>query len=394
MTELIFPPPLMTSDPGSYARATILERKPQIIHQVTAENSYPREIEAALQDFEAEITGRQIQPILEKTEDTSFWNSALQTYSGCSWLEVPWYFAETYFYRRLLEAVHYFQPGPWQGQDPFRLQKHRQIETDLEWFTKIWDNFSTEEPLPAFETLLHSCLWGNRGDLSNFDIQVKALGGQATSAERSFVLIDDSQRALDFITKGLAQVDIVTDNVGKELLFDLALAGFLIDQGWVKQTVFCLKKHPFFVSDARITDLQFTIKGLQASPSLSGRSLGNHLENLISSGKMVLTDDFFWTSCLMYRQLPQSLWEELSSSDLVLLKGDVNYRRILDDLHWPPETRMEDVARYFPTSFLTLRTLKAEIMIGLGAGQAETLESEDPNWLIDGKRGLIQFIKK
>ena len=96
----------------------------------------------------------------------------------------------------------------------------------------------------------------------------------------------------------------------------------------------------------------------------------------------------------MYRQLPQDLWEDLSSSDLVILKGDVNYRRILDDLHWPHDTRLEEAARYFPTSFLTLRTLKAEIMVGLQPGQAEKLQAEDPAWLIDGKRGLIQLVIK
>ena len=96
----------------------------------------------------------------------------------------------------------------------------------------------------------------------------------------------------------------------------------------------------------------------------------------------------------MYRQLPPDLWEDLSGADLVMLKGDVNYRRILDDLHWPHDTRLEQVAAYFPAPFVTLRTLKGEIMVGLQPGQAETLKAEDPTWLIDGKRGLIQYVAK
>ena len=96
----------------------------------------------------------------------------------------------------------------------------------------------------------------------------------------------------------------------------------------------------------------------------------------------------------MFRQFPQDLWEDLSMSDLVILKGDVNYRRLLDDLHWPHDTRLEEVTRYFPTSYLTLRTLKAEIMVGLSPSQANQLQVDDPTWLINGKRGLIQFIKK
>lgn len=55
----------MTSDPGSFARATILERKPQIIRQVLADNPYPPEIVAALEDFRDEIASRTIQPLTE-----------------------------------------------------------------------------------------------------------------------------------------------------------------------------------------------------------------------------------------------------------------------------------------------------------------------------------------
>jgi hypothetical protein len=55
---------------------------------------------------------------------------------------------------------------------------------------------------------------------------------------------------------------------------------------------------------------------------------------------------------------------------------------------------MEDIAAYFPASFLVLRTLKGEIMIGLGPGQPEQLAAEDPTWLINGKRGIIQLVRK
>ncbi len=186
----------------------------------------------------------------------------------------------------------------------------------------------------------------------------------------------------------------MTDNVGKELLFDLALAGFLIDQGWVGRIIFRLKDRPFFVSDAMMDDVRATLAGLQSAAGQTARAAGLHLAELIASGRIQLTDDPFWTSCLMYRQLPQELWEDLHSSGLVILKGDVNYRRILDDLHWPHDTRLEEVAGYFPAPFLTLRTLKAEIMVGLEPGQAEKLQAVDPAWLINGKRGLIQSVIK
>lgn len=76
------------------------------------------------------------------------------------------------------------------------------------------------------------------------------------------------------------------------------------------------------------------------------------------------------------------------------LKGDVNYRRLLDDRHWPHTMCVEKIAAYFPASFLVLRTLKGEIMVGLEAGQAEALAAEDSTWLINGKRGIIQLVSQ
>jgi hypothetical protein len=75
----------------------------------------------------------------------------------------------------------------------------------------------------------------------------------------------------------------------------------------------------------------------------------------------------------------------------MIIKGDVNYRRMLDDRHWPYETPIAEAAGYFPAPFVLLRTLNGEIMLGLQPGQAQAFEKEDPAWLIDGRRGIIQL---
>ena len=75
----------------------------------------------------------------------------------------------------------------------------------------------------------------------------------------------------------------------------------------------------------------------------------------------------------------------------VILKGDANYRRLLDDRHWPFTAPLEEAAGYFPTSFDALRTLKAELIVGLRPGQPEALWAEDPDWLTNAKRGIIQM---
>jgi uncharacterized protein with ATP-grasp and redox domains len=392
MPDQSLPPFLMTSDPGSFARNTILERKPQIIRQVLADNAYPPPVVAALEDFSDEIASRPIQPLVESGPDVSDWNHELRRYAGKTWLEIPWYFAEAYFYRRLLEAVGYFQPGEGQGRDPFEKQKVGQMDGDIRRLSPAWEQLATLETRGRFEALLHSSLWGNRADLSNFTVMVKARSGLATIAERHLILIDHTEQIRDILAGGIRRVDFICDNVGSDLLFDLTLADFLLRQGWTKEIHLHLKNQPFFVSDAMPADARRSVDLLKATACAGLKALGTQLDEDLSAGRLVFATDPFWTTWLMFRQMPAHLRQELASAGLVLVKGDVNYRRLLDDRHWPPTTRMEDVCGYFPAPFVALRTLKGEIMVGLQDGQAQALQAKDSTWLINGKRGVIQLV--
>ena len=390
------PPPLMTSEPGSFARSTIVDRKPQIIRQVIEENGYPLEIVQALQMFRDEIAEQPMQPLIESAPDVDGWNAELRRYEGKSWLEVPWYWAEVFFYRKLLEAVRYFQPGLWRERDPFGSLKRRQEAEALARFAEGWSQLDTAAPhlneAQIFEALLHSALWGNRADLSNFTVRELAQAGLATQAERHNLLIDDTQAVEALLSAGVARVDFICDNVGLDLLFDLALADFLLGRGWAQQVTLHLKNQPFFVSDAMPADATLAINALATAAPAAEQALGRRLRAHVENGHLRLATDPFWTGFLMFRDMPPHLRGELAQAALVVVKGDVNYRRLLDDRHWPHTTRMEDVTAYFPAPFVALRTLKGEIMVGLEPGQAERLSVEDPAWLINGKRGVIHLV--
>jgi uncharacterized protein with ATP-grasp and redox domains len=385
------PPPLMTSEPGSFARQTIVQRKPQIIDQVIADNDYSADVVQELEKLKDEIATQPVRPLAGDVPGAAAWNRALAAYDGRTWLELPWYFAETLFYRRLLDAVRYFGPGPYEGLDPFGAAKQAQIELAAARLAEVWGALSAADPNLSFEALLHSCLWGNRADLSNQSVRLEVRGGLAARDERHNLLIDHTEKVLRIVTGGLGRVDFVSDNVGLDLLFDLALIDLMLRQAWVERSICHLKADPFFVSDAMPKDVQATISELVVSPASSVRALGERLRGYIATGRLSLEADSFWTSHLMFCQFPPLLRDMLAGSDLVVLKGDVNYRRLLDDRHWPHTTPLEQAAAYFPAPFLVLRTLKGEIQIGLAPGQAEAVAAEDPDWLIDGQRGLIQY---
>jgi uncharacterized protein with ATP-grasp and redox domains len=386
-----YPPPLMTSEPGSFARKTIVERKPQILSEVSRAHAYPPEIQAALVAFADEIATAPIEPLREQTPDVSLWNKAWAAFEGRTWLQVPWYFAETFFYRRLMEAVRFYQPGPWRDVDPFAPQKDAELARALPGFLSILD-----QPFPdrrtAFGVMLRDALWGNRADLSNRTISARADEGlMDRHADR--LLIDDTSRIWRHIagTSCPVRVDIVADNSGLELLLDLRCADFLVRSG-LARVRFHLKRMPFFVSDAMVRDLEHTLDRL-AGASPPGAALADRLRQAIAAGTIELRDDPFWSTCLSYHQLSDEIGQELSASHLVLLKGDVNYRRALDDRHWPHTARLADIAAHFPAPFAVLRTLKGELIVDLAPGQAQALAAADPTWMINGQRGVIQFVE-
>jgi hypothetical protein len=98
-----------------------------------------------------------------------------------------------------------------------------------------------------------------------------------------------------------------------------------------------------------------------------------------------------WTSPLRGREFPPNVNAELARADLVISKGDANYRRVLGDREWPYTTPFADVVDYFPAPLLALRTMKAETVAGLEQAQVDRLEQEDPDWMVNGRWGLLQF---
>jgi uncharacterized protein with ATP-grasp and redox domains len=393
----------MTSDPASFARKTIVERKAQIIARVIADHDYPGETVDRLAAFRDEILhpdhgSSAILALSETGGEAAFWNAALAAYEGHSWLEVPWYFAETYFYRRLLEATGYFVP-PTGGQDPFAPQKRTQGASAVKQLCAFWPGIPATASDARFLTLLHACLWGNRADLSNFTIDQQAVGD--TAADRANILIDHTDAVRRLLARGVNEVAFVNDNVGADCLFDLVLADYLLTQGWAQRVTFHLKNQPFFVSDAMPQDIELVVDLLQTAASVyrvasadagaSVAELGHRLGVALEEQRLTLTTHPFWTQCLGFRDMPDAVRSPLERADLVILKGDVNYRRLLDDRHWPPSTPLSVAGDDFPRPFLVLRTLKGEIIAGLEPGQAERLSAEDPTWLINGLRGLIHL---
>lgn len=413
------PPLLLNSEPGSFARKTFQTRIPRIVDNIIATNDYPAEIVAALRALREEIIGGTIQLVREETDDQEFWNAQAREHLGKTWLDLPWYWAEAFFYRRVLEATRYFQDGEFYARDPFAPVKRAELQSERapRAVNAALENLPRETER-AFLTLLRASLWGNRTDLSHLAL---ARAAQSFADERANLLVDDGARVWEFVgarhshdhtvirnasgenrpapklgegsanASPLPCVDFICDNAGTELCFDLALADFLLRADLAREIVLHLKPQPLFVSDAMIQDTLASLDAFGKSDAPELRQLARRLASALNAGRLVLSDHPFWVTGFFFHDLPNDLRAPLAQASLVVCKGDANYRRLIGDCHWEPTTRFEDAVAHFPAPVVALRTMKAELIVGLRAGVAERLDTEDAEWRVNGKRGVIQF---
>lgn len=396
----------MMSEEGTFAHVTLLERMPAIVQRVIDENDFPPSIVENLETLIQELPNGIVRSLNDQGSDVAAWNDYLEPFVGKRWIDIPWLFAEVYFYRRILEATNYFLPGSFQNVDPYEYQKRRGLETAMDSIQELsarvntWsdtqqhgEEISSSTSLIA---LLYFALWGNRVDLSLWPINSEEFeeSRQEIHLEQTHILVDDTSLLVDRVAEfhGV-RIDFIVDNAGFELVCDLCLADYLLASQAAGIVYLHLKPHPTFVSDATIKDVHDTLDFLAAEDNEAVQSLAHRLQDYITQGRLLCRENFFWTAPLVFWEMPEALRSELAQSRLILSKGDANYRRCLGDRKWPFTTSFQDIVCYFPAPFVALRTLKSELAAGLQLEQVETLNNEDPQWLTNGQWGVIQFVE-
>ncbi|WP_413175334.1 damage-control phosphatase ARMT1 family protein [Anabaena azotica] len=401
--NLPLPAPLLGSDAGSFTEFTVTQRMPDIARRVIVENQFSTDINQSLEELAAELPSGYLRPLTNDSGvDFHDWKRYLELYKHQRWVDVPWFFAETYFYRLILNITNYFQPGALPGIDPFLLQKVQGLEAAVNSIISLcsqvekWLNESQQEGKPSKSSLialLYFALWGNRVDLSLWSAFEDDRSSFDIQTQLNNILIDDSFAVTKLLTKSQNnRIDFVIDNAGFELICDLCLVDFLLGSGFANQVYLHLKPHPTFVSDAMIKDVLYTQDFLVKSSHPPVQSLGKRLTENLVSGRLVLAEDYFWTSPLAFWEIPISLKDELGKSNLMIVKGDANYRRLLGDRSWDFTTKFADIVSYLPAPMVALRTLKSEVATGLKAEVILELANTDPSWLTNGQWGVIQLI--
>ncbi|KAJ5908436.1 hypothetical protein N7495_001118 [Penicillium taxi] len=399
---------------------------------------------------------RQLTPLDDDGErDIAEYNTELEERGNPSWHNVSWLYSECYLYRRI--ETFFSLSKYWKGYDVFARQKmstfkssrpavlelatrYRELaheaETSKSSESKSADEIEQAERL-LFSEMCEICLWGNATDLSLLtsityeDIQ-KLQGSKARKESQKNILVNDMDTAFDVMQKarkekknGERRVDIVLDNSGFELFVDLILAGYLLFTGLATEVVLHPKRLPWFVSDVTPRDFSDLLNSMvdpqafytaddgtgKTFPPLSDKEaadvkfLFNQWSGFHQDGKLIMRSHHFWTSPGGYWRMPHTapdLFEDLKESELVLFKGDLNYRKLTNDSEWDPTTPFTTaIGPMGPKSgirVLAFRTCKADVVVGLPAGEDERLRqlpdgggSKSRKWAWSGKWAVVSF---
>ncbi|PIS54328.1 hypothetical protein CJI97_004030 [Candidozyma auris] len=448
---MTLPPPSYNDNPKSFAYPTVHKRWPAILTSAIEDVSdyskrnpgteqcaeyVTEKLQGLLKEFKQDKQVRAftkeeiaIKPELEE------YNEELEKFNKqkvVTWLTGPWLYLECYFYQ--LIDVWFKQTKKLKDFDVFEAGKTKAFKQSGAGVVELCHRFkllseqlaqkSTDSTTLKllFTEFIDISLWGNATDLSLLAgtttlEDIKSLqGAEVRKKNEEKILVNDTEKAWEHLM-GTARdrVDIVLDNSGFELFADLCLSLFLLDAKVVNRVVLHCKQIPWFVSDTMPKDFDLLLAQLgdehffdDASGDSSGSEAIGYLLKKVKqyhqNGTISTQSHPFWTSYANYWDIPKvkDLYEELGKSNLIIFKGDLNYRKLTGDLNWDTTTPFTEAIQDLASSrlpVLSLRTCKADVVVGLPKGVNEKLIEEYKKmgnevgefWTASGKWAVISF---
>ncbi|MFR9530958.1 MAG: ARMT1-like domain-containing protein [Rikenellaceae bacterium] len=317
----------------------------------------------------------------------------------------PFLFAEHYFYYKLLDDYNKKRDKK-MSKDPFfktKLNDYRKkfLGKEKKNLTQINNLFSQKE-MPNLSIIIQICIDANTADLSQH--------GAKAYNNTSEILHGDSSKVEEFISRHKDQdfnISIIVDNTGIELLNDLLLAIYLLDKDLVKTVTFHAKVFPMYVSDvifnpngygddfSQLTDfLEKNILCSEYKDSIE-TFIGRYKE-LLDDKKILIKPNALWNMPFAFNE-SENMRKAFDSamegcSDLIIVKGDLNYRKLVGDKHWRYDKTFSSALREYKYSVLAIRAIKSSVIIGATQEQASTVRNNLNGY--DAKYGQVQFYEK
>ncbi|KAL0481434.1 hypothetical protein AKO1_012565 [Acrasis kona] len=404
---------------GGFTYKSIVERLGQIMDKIIKNNNYTKEIQDRLLELKAEVSDKDGKvpsaniKYIQQNDEFTAWKQCEQSFDVTknTWLDLPWFFTENYFYRLILDIIGYFdESSPNYLADPFTQQKEESLSDPIEHGTIKAVSQETKEfeqgPLDEASKTEHmqfallNALWGNQADLSfsggaRHDHQKTEDLKKDMKEKREHVIsdnVDETVKTLNSIQEG--SFGLIADNCGQEFVNDLYLAETLTFLNIAKTFTFYVKSQPVFVSDVMEKDVHFTVDQLIQHADPITQEFAERFKQHFDQGRWKITPDPFFTGPLPFHELTSEMNNKLKLHDVVFIKGDANYRRLINDTLWDTKTEFSSIVGYMPTNVVALRTLKSESLIGVAEDTFEKMNKKDSEWRFNGKYGLVQLFNK
>ena len=376
------------------------------------------------------LTNAVLEPIpRDGRPDIEAYDEEFKTLKDLRWQAAPWLYTECYMYR-FIHTFFTLSTPFWHSFDMFATSKRFSLVGSKKGTIELVKRFGAvlqaivekqavdEETQKAiFEEMIQISLWGNATDLSLLtSLSVEELNSRQGKAVRDSnkknIVVNDTEQVWSLLSRlrlsgSPRDIHIVLDNAGFELLTDLVFASYLIESGYAKKVVLHGKRMPWFVSDVNLEDLKYLIEGfangtiyddIDPADKEELRKVGEYWRGLIQSGRLEFRAELFWTTQHPFGRLPivePALFEDLADADLVVYKGDLNYRKLTYDGMWPHSTPFSEALGPLAKKHdgqgvrtLVLRTAKADVCVGLKPGQDRNFEED---WTRYGHYAVVSY---
>lgn len=128
-------------------------------------------------------------------------------------------------------------------------------------------------------------------------------------------------------------------------------------------------------------------------------AMGRRLMAYVDDERIIIDNDPFWTTDGYLEQIPNDIiHRHFERSDLVMLLGAYNFRRLNRDRFWKAEDNPQ-FSDIIPFSLRHLnifvpRLIKAESLVGVSRKRAIELSAENPKWNETGGHGAFMLFRK
>lgn len=333
-------------------------------------------------------------------------------------INAPFIDIEHYFYYSILYQVRSHQETNKNNIiDPYKVDKIISMKND--YFKNPDVHKSKIKELLDLGLKIKYCIGDQEQERNICELLKLNLSANSTDLSQLFweqfsnvsPVIDDTQKFWDNYVSDLhnvTRINILTDNFGVEFLADIIMGYYFIlkkGKNTKIEVIYNVNELPIFVSDVSHNDetLLFDTLNEFVKDNKYYKELLNDIQSLITENKLLFKPDFFWNMPVYYNTIVKPEYKKAGylseiknifcGTDLLIVKGDLNYRRLVGDRNYNPQKDIKNCINYIKCPLLIIRSFKSNVTL-LGKNYKEFIKNKriEQDWQSNGKYGIIQYI--